>query len=360
MLSILRTPAGVLCSGGGGQRSPSAAVSAIHVVKQFVVKTTTSQSQQQMLSIRLIGNTAKGRVNAQTLRRMDTTAKRQTLKERLMAPTTGLPFNLGQGMIGGGALLGIGALCYYGLGLSNAPGIYERSMAWEQHVRERIHTTYAYFGSGLGLTAAAAAAALRSPAVMRMMTRNSLMSLLLTMGAMIGTGVVAQSIPYREGFGAKQLAWAAHCGVVGAVIAPLCLMGGPLIMKAAVLTAGIVGGLSAVAVCAPSDRFLNMGGPLAIGLGVVFASSLGSMFLPPTTALGASLFSLSVYGGLLLFSAFLLYDTQRIVRKAETHPVYTDRPFDPINASISIYLDVINIFIRLVTILGMGGAGKRR
>jgi len=30
-----------------------------------------------------------------------------------------------------------------------------------------------------------------------------------------------------------------------------------------------------------------MGGPLAIGLGFVFASSLASMWLPPTTALGA-------------------------------------------------------------------------
>lgn len=40
-------------------------------------------------------------------------------------------------------------------------------------------------------------------------------------------------------------------------------------------TAGVVGGLSAVAVCAPSDKFLSIGGPLAIGLGVVFASSLG-------------------------------------------------------------------------------------
>jgi hypothetical protein len=36
-----------------------------------------------------------------------------------------------------------------------------------------------------------------------------------------------------------------------------------------------VGGLSAVAVCAPSERFLSIGGPLAIGLGVVFASSIG-------------------------------------------------------------------------------------
>lgn len=34
-------------------------------------------------------------------------------------------------------------------------------------------------------------------------------------------------------------------------------------------------GLSALAMCAPSEKFLNMGGPLAIGLGVVFVSSLG-------------------------------------------------------------------------------------
>lgn len=94
----------------------------------------------------------------------------------------------------------------------------------------------------------------------------------------------------------------------------------------------MVGGLSTVAVCAPNDRFLYMGGPLAIGMGVVLASSIGSMFLPATTALGAGLYSISLYGGLLLFSALLLYDTQRIVKKAETHPYYAERPFDPVNA----------------------------
>lgn len=64
-------------------------------------------------------------------------------------------------------------------------------------------------------------------------------------------------------------------GVMGAVIAPLTLLGGPLMLRAAWYTAGIVGGLSTVAMCAPSEKFLNMGGPLAVGFGVVFASSLG-------------------------------------------------------------------------------------
>lgn len=41
---------------------------------------------------------------------------------------------------------------------------------------------------------------------------------------------------------------------------------------------------------------------------------------------------MSLYGGLLLFSGFLLYDTQRIVRLAEIYPEYSPIPFDPVNA----------------------------
>lgn len=121
-------------------------------------------------------------------------------------------------------------------------------------------------------------------------------------------------------------------GVMGAVVAPLTLLGGPLMIRAAWYTAGIVGGLSTVAMCAPSEKFLNMGGPLAVGFGVVFASSLGSMFLPPTSPFGAGLYSVAVYGGLLLFSMFLLYDTQKIIKRAETHPLYGVQKYDPINA----------------------------
>ena len=98
---------------------------------------------------------------------------------------------------------------------------------------------------------------------------------------------MTQSIPYKEGIGAKQLAWALHCAVLGGVIAPLCFLGGPLLTRAAIYTGGIVGGLSTIAVCAPSDKFLYMGGPLAIGLGLVMAASIAGMWLPPTTALGA-------------------------------------------------------------------------
>ena len=100
-----------------------------------------------------------------------------------------------------------------------------------------------------------------------------------------------------------------------------------------------------------------MGGPLAMGLGVVFVSSIGSAFLPPTTALGAGLYSVALYGGLILFGGFLLYDTQRIVHKAENTPKHLT--YDPINQSIGIYINTVNIFIRIAQILAMQG-GKRK
>ena len=52
------------------------------------------------------------------------------------------------------------------------------------------------------------------------------------------------------------------------------------------LKTSFVAGLSTLAVCAPSEKFLNMGGPLAMGLGVVFVSSIGesvSTSLPQLT-----------------------------------------------------------------------------
>ena len=125
--------------------------------------------------------------------------------------------------------------------------------------------------------------------------------------------------------------------------------------------------------CAPSEKFLMMSGPLAMGLGVVFVANIGSFFFPPHTALGAGLASIVVYGGLILFSAFLLYDTQRVIKKAELTPEHGYQTFynqygqpmqvstpgyDPINAQLSIYMDILNIFIRMVMILG--GGGQRR
>ena len=106
-------------------------------------------------------------------------------------------------------------------------------------------------------------------------------------------------------------------------------------MEASLVTGALVGGLSLIASVAPSDQFLYMGGALSIGLGVVFAASVGTMFV----GAGGIMHQVSLYGGLTLFSGFMLYDTQKAIEKAKTYP---DALFDPINQSLHIYLVIIS------------------
>ena len=286
-------------------------------------------------------------------------ARRRTIKEAAMAPEQGTAINMGQGALAGAAVVGMGALAFYGAGMSGEVGAVDKAVMWPQYVKDRVKDTYMYFGGSLVATAGTAAAIFRSPTALNLVSRGGLVAMGVSIAAMIGSSMVARSIPYTPGVGAKQMAWLAHCAVVGAVIAPICMLGGPILTRAAWYTAGMVGGLSTVAVCAPSDKFLYMGGPLAMGLGLVFCASIGSAFLPPTTALGAGMYSVAMYGGLILFGAFLLYDTQKIIYKAERHPVgYGAPPFDPVNASISIYMDTINIFIRIAQLLAGGNRRK--
>ena len=57
-----------------------------------------------------------------------------------------------------------------------------------------------------------------------------------------------------------------------------------------------------------------MGGVLAIGLGGMLGVSIMSMFNPGS----AALYNIWLYGGLALFSGFVLYDTQMILQRAKT------------------------------------------
>lgn len=288
--------------------------------------------------------------------------------------------DLGRIAMAAGAAFGLGTLCYYGfssasVGSAESLSALDRAAVWPDYVRHRIRMTYAYLAGGAMIAAGSAIALARSPAFCRLMTSSGWLAPIGMMVASMGAGVVCQMIPYPQsgGLSGKHLAWALFSASIGAMLVPVCLIGGPILTRAALYTGGIVTGLSAVALSAPSDRFLRWGGPLAIGLGVVFVSSLGSMFLSPVSRLGAGMYAISLYGGLLLFSGFLLYDTQLVVKRAEHDPpaslydraisgglpvMTTPRPFDPINSSIHILLDAVNIFVRLVAIFA--GGGQRR
>lgn len=59
---------------------------------------------------------------------------------------------------------------------------------------------------------------------------------------------------------------------------------------------------------------MRWGGPLALGMGGMLGISLLSIVYPGSPALT----NIWLYGGLALFSAFVMYDTQKIIHSAKT------------------------------------------
>ena len=89
---------------------------------------------------------------------------------------------------------------------------------------------------------------------------------------------------------------------------------------------------------------------LVAGLVAVCLASIGSVALPTTAIRTLSVLeNISLYGGLAVFSGFVLWDTQKIIKKAES--VHSSRQLSPINDALGIYLDFINLFIRILAIM---------
>ncbi|MRI58884.1 MAG: BAX inhibitor (BI)-1/YccA family protein [Epsilonproteobacteria bacterium] len=116
--------------------------------------------------------------------------------------------------------------------------------------------------------------------------------------------------------------------------------GASIVTNAFLLTAVAFGGISLFAINTKKD-YTFMGKFLFIALIIMIVAGLINIFL------GSPLLQLMLAGaGALLFSAFILYDTQNIIQGNFSSPV---------EAAIALYLDVLNLFISLLQILGIIG-----
>jgi FtsH-binding integral membrane protein len=114
--------------------------------------------------------------------------------------------------------------------------------------------------------------------------------------------------------------------------------------QAAVLTLSTFGVLSAYAVLSRRD-FSAWGSFFIMGLWVLIATSLINIFFP--TALGTLWIAAATVA---VFSGLLVFDTWRLVRSGQYGPE------DYVPAAVSIYLDMLNLFIAILSLLG----GRRR
>jgi FtsH-binding integral membrane protein len=136
------------------------------------------------------------------------------------------------------------------------------------------------------------------------------------------------------------LALFAFTGVSGLTLGPVMLVyQADAIQQALVLTVLIFGALTLYVMVSKRD-FSFLGGFLITGLIVVIVGSLLNAFLFQSPA---AEFMIAA-GGVVLFSGFILFDTSNILRHYDVQ--------DYTSATLALYLDVLNLFLFLLRLLG--------
>ncbi|MGL4713524.1 MAG: Bax inhibitor-1/YccA family protein [Shewanella sp.] len=167
----------------------------------------------------------------------------------------------------------------------------------------------------------------------------------VSIGLSVG-GLVLLFVTLRKAESAAGIFWIfAFTGMQGASLGYMLnhyagMSNGPqLIMQALGLTSVIFVALSAYAVTTKKD-FSFLRGFLFAGLIVVIAAAVINIFM------GNSVAFMAINAGLaLLMTGFILFDTSRIVNGGETNYI---------RATISLYLDFLNLFIALLHLMGKG------
>ena len=136
-------------------------------------------------------------------------------------------------------------------------------------------------------------------------------------------------------------------GLLGFALGPLLtyylsLANGSQIIGTAMAGTGIIFLALSGYVLTTRKDFSFMGGFLMVGMLVLFGAIIANIFLAiPALSLTISAAVIFIMAG------FILYDTSRIINGGETNYVM---------ATVSLYMNIFNIFVHLLSILGiMGG-----
>ena len=170
---------------------------------------------------------------------------------------------------------------------------------------------------------------------------SPMMSLVMSIGAFITLFVVQKKADSASG-----IYWVfAFTGLMGASLGYtlnfyLGVAGPGLIMEALGATALVFFALSGYALTTKKD-FSFMGGFLVVGLVVVLVAAIANIFFAvPAVSLAISAAIVFIMSG------FILFDTSRIIHGGETNYI---------RATVSLYLNIYNLFTSILHLLGAFG-----
>lgn len=198
-----------------------------------------------------------------------------------------------------------------------------------------MRKVYSLLSVQLGITTLIGGALLLTPGVKEMVQANSWMlfpAFILSFGLLIALHIKRKEHPTNLILLAAFTVVEAY--TVGVLVTFFDKM---VVLQAFFLTAAVVAGLTAFTFQTKRD-FSNMGAMLFSGLMLLIGGGLIQLFV------GGELLDLALaVGGALLFSLFIIYDTQMIMTRV--------CPEEYIMATIQLYLDIINLFIEILKIL---------
>lgn len=159
--------------------------------------------------------------------------------------------------------------------------------------------------------------------------------LLMFLGTMISLfAVYAKRLEYPINFALLGLFTLFESFTIGTIVSFFDKI---IVIQAVIITAVIVLGLTMYTFQTKRD-FSTMGAALFSALCILIAGGFIQVFVgSPMLELGLGL------GGALVFSLYLIFDTQKIMRKTS--------PEEYIDAALQIYLDITRLFIEILRIL---------
>jgi FtsH-binding integral membrane protein len=215
------------------------------------------------------------------------------------------------------------------------------SMVSQDISLQRTKSTLIYFAGSVAMTSALVFGMLRSPTILKYSFGWSPLVIGLPL-SFLSMYKIRSTPTTPENSVSKHVFWGLFNSCVAFSLVPIISMSHALVIRDAFLvTSGAFAGLGLVAFNARDDAFLGMSGFLGAGLGCIAAIGIANIFLQSN-----ALFNVWLYGGLALFLAYVLYDVKQIQNKAKRSAY-----FDPMSESVGVYLDFVNIFVRILMIM---------
>lgn len=277
--------------------------------------------------------------------------KRNASQQSFTSPTAS--GNLTQRLLYGAALVGGTALA-----VNLVFNRETRGESMPEYERAYLNDTFLHTGLGVGIIALAAKTLHANGWSYRLMAFNPWLVIGVSLAASIGT-MYGTFRTHPDNYVQKYALWTGFNLAQAAVLSPLLFMHPAILARAGLYTVGMMGSIAFVGATAKQEKYLYLGGPLLAGVAIVAISGFAPLVLPATAVRTlAWTENLWLYGGLAVFGGFTLYDVQKILHHARMAERGLVRK-DVVNESVSLELDFLNIFIRMVQILGMRNNNRR-